>query len=130
MQIDHFVLTVKNIEETLNFYKKVLGAELIDYELWKAGQIRYPSMLFSLQKIVLHSDVTAAQPKAKNPSCGSADICFLWEGNISSAIDHLAFHGIPIELGPVERVGTHGKGKSIYFRDPEGNLLELISYLP
>lgn len=130
MQIDHFVLTVKNIEETLNFYKQVLGAELIDYEAWKKGEIRYPSMLFSLQKIILHSDKTVAQPKAKNPTCGSADICFHWEGNISSAIEHLVKHGIPIELGPIERSGTHGKGKSIYFRDPEGNLIELISYLP
>ncbi|RCK71717.1 MAG: biphenyl-2,3-diol 1,2-dioxygenase III-related protein [Ignavibacteriae bacterium] len=130
MQIDHFVLTVKNIEEILSFYKRVLGAELIDYEAWRSGQIRYPSMLFSMQKIILHSDSTKAQPKAKNPTSGSADICFLWEGNISSAIDHLAQHGIPIELGPVERVGTHGKGKSVYFRDPEGNLIELISYLP
>ena len=130
MRIDHFVLTVYNMEETLQFYKRVVGAELVDYEAWKSGKVQYPSMLLTLQKIILHSPSTKTAIIASNPKPGSADFCLHWEGNIAAAVEHLSGHGVSIELGPVETVGTHGKGKSVYFRDPEGNLLEFISYLP
>ncbi|MDI6780011.1 MAG: VOC family protein [Bacteroidota bacterium] len=83
-----------------------------------------------MQKIILHSYSTKAEIKSAQLTVGSADFCFQWEGNIAAVIEHLAQHGIPVELGPVERCWTHGKGKSVYFRDPEGNLLEFISYLP
>ncbi|MFH2003198.1 MAG: VOC family protein [Bacteroidota bacterium] len=130
MRIDHFVLTVKNIEEMLQFYKSVVGAEIMDYEAWKSGNAKYASLLFTMQKIILHSSSTKVEINSAQPTVGSADFCFQWEGNIAAAIEHLAQHGVSFELGPVERIGTHGKGKSIYFRDPEGNLLEFISYLP
>jgi len=130
MRIDHFVLTVNDIEEMLQFYKRVVGAEIIDNEAWKSGSAKYPSLLFTMQKIVLHSKNTKEEIKTNCPTTGSADICFHWDGNIGTAVEHLAQHGVSIELGPIERVGTHGKGKSVYFRDPEGNLLEFISYLP
>lgn len=130
MQIDHFVLTVNDIEETIKFYKRVVGADVVDYEAWKSGAVKYPSLLFTMQKVILHTPATKAEINAANPRAGSADFCFHWDGNIAAAVEHLAQHGVPVELGPVERIGTHGKGKSIYFRDPEGNLLEFISYLP
>jgi catechol 2,3-dioxygenase-like lactoylglutathione lyase family enzyme len=130
MRIDHFVLNVDNIEKMLQFYKHVLGAEVVDYEAWKSGQAKYPALLFTMQKIHLHSPQTREEIKAASQKTGCADFCFLWEGNISSAVEHLTQHGIAVELGPVDRNGTHGKGKSVYFRDPEGNLLEFISYLP
>jgi catechol 2,3-dioxygenase-like lactoylglutathione lyase family enzyme len=130
MRIDHFVLNVTDIEKMLQFYKHVLGADIVDYEAWRAGHAKYPALLFAMQKIHLHSLQTREEIKAASPISGSADFCFHWEGNISSAIEHLTQHGISVELGPIERNGTHGKGKSVYFRDPENNLLEFISYLP
>lgn len=130
MRIDHFVLTVKDIETIIHFYRQVIGAEVVDYEAWKSGKSKYPALLFTLQKVILHSDKTKENIKAKNPTAGSADFSFHWDGNIAAAIEHLSQQGITIEEGPVERIGTHGKGKSVYFRDPEGNLLEFISYLP
>jgi catechol 2,3-dioxygenase-like lactoylglutathione lyase family enzyme len=130
MQIDHFVLNVNDIEETIKFYRRVVGADIVDYEAWKSGAVKYPALLFTLQKIILHTPATKADINAANPQTGSADFCFHWDGNIAAAVEHLAQHGVSVELGPVERIGTHGKGKSIYFKDPEGNLLEFISYLP
>jgi len=61
---------------------------------------------------------------------GNSDLCFGWDGAIDGAIAHLTARGIPIELGPVERTGGRGDGTSVYFRDPDGSLLELISYGP
>jgi catechol 2,3-dioxygenase-like lactoylglutathione lyase family enzyme len=130
MRIDHFVMNVNNIDAMLQFYKKVLGAEIVDYEAWKNGHAKYPALLFSLQKIHLHSSQTREEIRAASTKTGNTDFCFHWEGNIASAIEHLSQHGVVIELGPVDRVGTHGKGKSVFFKDPEGNLLEFISYLP
>jgi catechol 2,3-dioxygenase-like lactoylglutathione lyase family enzyme len=60
---------------------------------------------------------------------GNSHHCFRWEGPISAAIEHLERHGVAVELGPVPRAGAHGDGTSVYFRDPDGSLLELISYL-
>jgi catechol 2,3-dioxygenase-like lactoylglutathione lyase family enzyme len=130
MQIDHFVMNVKDIEATLQFYKSVLGVDIVDYEAWKAGNAKYPALLFTLQKIHLHSTNTREEISAASTKTGNFEFCFHWEGNISAAVEHLSQHGVAIELGPVERMGTHGKGKSVFFRDPEGNLLEFISYLP
>lgn len=61
---------------------------------------------------------------------GNSDLCFVWEGPIDGAVAHLRAHGVTIDLGPVERTGGHGVGMSVYFRDPDGSLLELISYEP
>jgi catechol 2,3-dioxygenase-like lactoylglutathione lyase family enzyme len=59
---------------------------------------------------------------------GGCDLCFVWSGPIEGAIDHLRGHGVEVELGPVRRSGARGEGTSVYFRDPDGSLLELISY--
>lgn len=59
---------------------------------------------------------------------GNSDLCFVWDGPIAGAIEHLRSNGVAIELGPVERTGARGDGTSVYFRDPDGSLLELISY--
>jgi catechol 2,3-dioxygenase-like lactoylglutathione lyase family enzyme len=59
---------------------------------------------------------------------GNSDLCFVWDGSADDAVAHLAAHGVAVELGPVQRSGGRGTGTSIYFRDPDGSLLELISY--
>jgi catechol 2,3-dioxygenase-like lactoylglutathione lyase family enzyme len=59
---------------------------------------------------------------------GNSDLCFVWDGPIDGAIAHLRERGVAIELGPVERTGVRGDGMSVYFRDPDGSLLEFISY--
>jgi catechol 2,3-dioxygenase-like lactoylglutathione lyase family enzyme len=61
---------------------------------------------------------------------GNSHHCFRWEGPIDTAVEHLERHGVEVELGPVARAGARGEGTSVYFRDPDGSLLELISYLP
>lgn len=59
---------------------------------------------------------------------GNSDLCFVWDGPIDGAVEHLRSHSVAIELGPVQRTGAHGDGTSVYFRDPDGSLLEFISY--
>jgi catechol 2,3-dioxygenase-like lactoylglutathione lyase family enzyme len=59
---------------------------------------------------------------------GNSDICFEWKGPIADAVAHLSSHQVPIELGPVTRNGVKGAGTSVYFRDPDGSLLEFMSY--
>ena len=59
---------------------------------------------------------------------GNSDLCFAWDGSPDEAVEHLRAHGVEVELGPVERTGARGAGTSVYFRDPDGSLLELIVY--
>ncbi len=70
-----------------------------------------------------------AQPRAARPvSPGGSDLCFAWPGSLDEALARLEAHGVELELGPLEREGARGNGASVYFRDPDGNLLELIVY--
>ena len=72
-----------------------------------------------------------ATPLARLPvQPGGSDLCFVWPGPIADAIAHLAAHGVAVELGSVARFGARGEGISVYFRDPDGSLLEFISYVP
>jgi catechol 2,3-dioxygenase-like lactoylglutathione lyase family enzyme len=130
MLMDHLILTVSDIERTIEFYKRVLGAEVVQYNEWKAGKAPSPGLLFGLTRLKLHTPDMKNVLKAKLPVPGAGNFCFQWEGNISAAISHLNSVGVALELGPVERIGAHGRGKSVYFRDPDGNLIELLSYLP
>jgi catechol 2,3-dioxygenase-like lactoylglutathione lyase family enzyme len=68
-------------------------------------------------------------PVARDPvRPGNSDLCFRWDGPIAEAAEHLERHGVEVELGPVARHGAGGSGISVYFRDPDGSLLELIAY--
>lgn len=60
---------------------------------------------------------------------GNSDVCFEWKGPIADAVAHLAAHGVAVERGPMERFGAKGRGTSVYFRDPDGSLMEFISYM-
>src|SRR5215208_6689436 len=84
---------------------------------------------FGGQQLNVHGPGLKPDPIARLPvRPGGSDVCFVWPGPIEGAIDHLRAHSVEVELGPVPRDGAHGEGTSVYFRDPDGSLLELISY--
>ena len=84
---------------------------------------------FANAQLNLHGPDGIGHPRAKEPVMpGNSDLCFEWDGPIADAVAHLQAHDVAIELGPVSRFGRGGKGASVYFRDPDGSLLEFISY--
>lgn len=128
IEIDHVAMPVADIERSVEFYGRVLGAKAIDLEKWRAGKWPIVSISFGHQKFNLHPATNDFTLKAAHPAVGGGDYCFTWSGTPESAIEHLKVHKIAIIEGPVPRIGGRGKGISVYFRDPDGNLLELISY--
>jgi len=117
--LDHLVLTVADIARTCDFYTQALGMTL---ERFGQGRV---ALHFGRQKINLHQADRTFDPKAKAPTPGSADLCFLLAGTLEAAEAHLKALGVAIELGPVERTGAQGAIRSIYLRDPDANLIEL-----
>lgn len=123
LQFDHLVLTVADLDATIDFYSRVLS--MTPEEFTAADGSHRKALLFGSQKINLHQAGAEFEPKAKTPVPGSADLCFLSEDSLESWQDHLKEQGILIEIGPVPRTGATGPLKSIYIRDPDGNLIEL-----
>jgi catechol 2,3-dioxygenase-like lactoylglutathione lyase family enzyme len=120
--IDHFVLTVADVEATCTFYEK-LGGEAVTF-----GDDR-KAVRFGDRKLNLHpADHRVAEYVAAAPTPGSGDFCLVVETPIEAVIDHLDEVGIDIVTGPVERVGADGTLTSVYVRDPDGNLVELGAY--
>jgi catechol 2,3-dioxygenase-like lactoylglutathione lyase family enzyme len=121
-RFDHCVVHVSNWERSNTFYREVVGVELVS----KNGRWAYR---FENAQLNLHGPGVEANPLAKIPvPPGGSDLCFEWAGSIEDAVDHLKRHAVEVELGPVRRSGARGEGTSIYFRDPDGSLLEFISY--
>lgn len=121
--MDHLVLTVRDIDATRGFYTDVLG--MTDEAFQPAdGSTRW-ALKFGKQKINLHAAGKEFDPKARHPTPGSADLCFLTRGSIEAWQAHLAELGVPVEEGPVPRTGAMGPILSIYIRDPDGNLIEI-----
>jgi len=117
--LDHLVLTVRDIDVTVDFYTRVLGmAEVVFGEGRRA-------LAFGTQKINLHPAASPFAPHAAQPVPGSADLCFLVETPLDAVTAALAAHGVAIEQGPVLRTGAGGPIRSVYLRDPDGNLVEL-----
>ncbi|HEX2171133.1 MAG TPA: VOC family protein [Dehalococcoidia bacterium] len=128
IEFDHVAMPVGNIEQAVEFYQRVLGAEPVGLEEWRAGKRHHVSVSFGRQKFNLHPPDNKITLKAAHPMIGGGDYCFVWPGTPQSAVDHLSKLGIQIVEGPAQRAGGRGPGVSVYFRDPDGNLLELISY--
>ncbi len=122
-RLDHVVLTVKSIEDSLRFYTEVLGMEEMTF-----GNGR-KALTFGNQKINLHEYKHEFEPKADQPTPGSADWCFIPSLAPDSLLKHLTALGITIEEGPVTRTGALGPICSIYIRDPDNNLIELSTYI-
>lgn len=121
--LDHLVLTVANIEITCQFYRSALNFEVITFaENRKA-------LKFGNQKINLHQVGKTFEPKAFQPTAGSAELCFIAETPLEKVIEHLQQLNIEIIEGPIERTGAMGKILSIYIRDPDQNLIEISNYL-
>ena len=120
--LDHWVLTVRDLEATCAFYQH-LGCEV---RRFGAGRL---ALHFGLHKINLHLAGREFEPKAQRPTPGSADLCFLVSEDLTTVQQRLADAGIPILEGPVQRTGANGPIRSVYIRDPDGNLLELSTPL-
>ena len=121
-RLDHFVLTVVNIDATCAFYKRVLGIKAVNFG---PGRV---ALSFGRQKINLHPAGNEYEPKAKDPTPGSGDICLISETTINDMIAHLVSEGVEIIEGPSRKTGAMGPITSIYFRDPDGNLVEVSNY--
>ncbi|NXP04939.1 GLOD5 protein, partial [Thinocorus orbignyianus] len=121
-RLDHLVLTVKSIEDTVAFYSKVLGMEVVTFK----GDRK--ALRFGNQKFNLHEAGKEFEPKARHPVPGSADICLITQVPLDQLVDHLKACGVTIEEGPVARTGAVGPITSVYFRDPDENLIEVSQY--
>jgi catechol 2,3-dioxygenase-like lactoylglutathione lyase family enzyme len=124
ISLDHCVVAVSDWDRSNALYRDVLGAELVEVP---GGRWAYR---FGQQQLNLHGPgIDAGDNVARLPVMpGNSDLCFVWPGSIDGAVKHLQEHGVEVELGPVGRHGARGNGTSVYFRDPDGSLLELISY--
>lgn len=122
-RIDHIVMTVNSVDVTCEFYSRVLGMDVITF-----GQNR-KALSFGAQKLNLHEVGKEFEPKAHMPTPGSIDLCLITETPIDKVLDHLASVNVEILEGPIKRTGATGAIISVYFRDPDQNLIEVSNYL-
>lgn len=122
--LDHCVIAVSDRATSDPFYAQVLGATIVEQEFAN------PAYRFDHQQLNVHTPATeAGNLVALRPvRPGNSDLCFVWEGPIESALAHIQANHVPIIAGPVPRDGGRGRGTSVYFRDPDGTLIEFISY--
>jgi catechol 2,3-dioxygenase-like lactoylglutathione lyase family enzyme len=122
ISLDHCVVHVSDWARSNEFYQRVLGAEVVTVGAGYAYR-------FGQQQLNLHGPGMTPHPVARLPvPPGGSDLCFVWPGPVEVARAHLERCGVEVELGPVARNGAQGRGRSVYFRDPDGSLLEFISY--
>jgi len=122
-RLDHVVIAVSDWERSNDFYVRVLGAELLELD---RGRYAYR---FGQQQLNVHGPGSTPSPRAVDPvRPGNSDLCFVWEGTAEEAAAHLRSCEVEVEVGPAGRTGARGAGTSVYFRDPDGSLLEFISY--
>jgi catechol 2,3-dioxygenase-like lactoylglutathione lyase family enzyme len=128
-KIDHVVITVKDLNKTIDFYTNALGMKLEKFlSSLDNNKIRY-AVSFGSQKINIHEEKKPIKPNALNPSSGSMDICFISKNKINDWVHHLVKKGINIEIGPEKKTGALGPILSIYIRDPDFNLIEISNQL-
>jgi catechol 2,3-dioxygenase-like lactoylglutathione lyase family enzyme len=121
-RLDHLVLTVADVEWTIAFYERVLGMRAVSF-----GEGRR-ALAFGESKINLHEVGSELLPRATHPVPGSADLCLVTRSSQADVIAHLEECGVAVEEGPVARTGALGPITSTYFRDPDGNLIEVGTY--
>ena len=122
INIDHIVMTVKDINATVQFYESVFGMVAETF-----GEDRV-ALKFGNQKTNLHEQGKEFAPNADQPIPGSEDLCFITDTKLKAAIEHVKSKGIKIIEGPVTRTGATGSIISFYFRDPDNNLIEVANY--
>lgn len=123
-RLDHLVLTVADVERSCAFYSRVMGMRPV---IFGGGR---KALAFGRQKINLHAHGREFEPKADRPTPGSADLCFITDVPLTEVVAHLNAEGVAIVEGPVERTGATGPILSVYFRDPDGNLIEVSNVRP
>lgn len=121
-RIDHVVMTVRDVDATCDFYARVLGMRIVTF----AGGRK--ALAFGKQKINLHLAGGEFEPKAAHPTPGSVDLCLITTGTLDDVIAQLALCGVTILEGPVAKTGATGPIRSVYFRDPDANLIEVSTY--
>ncbi|HEX6702478.1 MAG TPA: VOC family protein [Gaiellaceae bacterium] len=120
--LDHCVIAVSEWERSNEFYATVVGADVVPRGAGYAYR-------FGVTQLNVHGPGVHGHPNSRPPVApGGADLCFVWPSPVEDAVAHLERLGVEVELGPVERFGARGAGKGVYFRDPDGSLLEFISY--
>jgi len=123
-KLDHCVIHVSEWERSNTFYMTVMGATLVERPVGFAYR-------FGDKQLNVHGPGVKPAEVARLPVApGNSDLCFEWMGPIADAVAHLKRHGIRIESGPMQRFGVKGPGTSVYFRDPDGSLMEFMSYSP
>ena len=121
-KLDHCVIHVSDWERSNEFYRDVMGAELIARPVGFAYR-------FGDKQLNVHGPGVQPAEVARLPvQPGNSDLCFEWNGPIEEAVAHLAKQDVAVERGPMQRFGAKGAGMSVYFRDPDGSLMEFISY--
>ena len=121
-RIDHVVMTVRDVDATCDFDARVLGMRVVTFAEGRKA------LAFGKQKINLHLAGREFEPKAAHPTPGSVDLCLITTGTLDDAIAQLALCGVPVLEGPVAKTGATGPLRSIYFRDPDANLIEVSTY--
>ena len=121
-RIDHFVITASDVGATMCFYERVLGMEAVTFGTGRKA------LHFGNQKINIHQAGNEAKPNALNAQPGTADLCFISHLALELVQEHLTTEKVPIIYGPVQQNGALGIMDSVYFRDPDGNLLEIGVY--
>jgi len=123
-RIDHLVLTVVDLAATCAFYERVLGMSVVRF-----GTQGRLALAFGRQKINLHLAGQEFTPHAQRPVPGSADLCLITDTPLATAMAQVIAQGVAVIEGPVERTGATGPMRSFYFRDPDGNLIEVSNYV-
>lgn len=118
-RIDHVVLTVVDLDRTIQFFERVLGMTAVSF-----GEGRR-ALTFGDQKLNLHQAGREFEPKALRPTPGAIDLCLTTDVPLEEVAAHLRACSIAIELGPVDKIGARRALRSLYFRDPDGNLVEV-----
>ena len=124
-RIDHLVITVKDINTTVNFYTTILNMQELTLQ-GKMGEVK--ALRFGDQRLHVHLAGKELEPKALKATPGSTDICLVTETSITEVVKHLIKHNITIEKEPTVISGSLGEMESVWFRDPDGNLIEIAHY--
>ena len=131
VSIDHVAMPTADAERVIAFYKR-LGFGINDEDKWRAGTVNIFSIQIGDSKINVHPERYMASLRGPTAVPGCMDPCFVWDGAVEECQKMLANAGVEVIQGPVARKGGRGRGMapslSLYARDPDGNLLEWMTY--